>query len=290
MASRRWRAALLAPSTWREIAAFRRALRSAPLRRDHRHAGAVLQIGADRARSRAAAATATTRDSIRERAASLLYDVRHRGRARPARDRAQPRADRRSRSAMRREGAPDYGLDRATLADAAARALRACCCTPPRGRRRNGRRSTGSRSARALRQRGIASLLPWGSEAERARSERIAAGARRRARARRGSRSTQVARLIAGASFVVGVDTGLAASRRGARRAAGRDLRRQRAGPHRSDRARGRSRSSAARAKRRRSPRCMSALERLRCRARARGTHRRPRAQLAAESPRIVIR
>jgi heptosyltransferase-1 len=51
-------------------------------------------------------------------------------------------------------------------------------------------------------------LLPWGTEAERARSEQIAAavpGARVPDRAP----LDQVAKLIAGAQFVVGVDTGL---------------------------------------------------------------------------------
>ena len=50
--------------------------------------------------------------------------------------------------------------------------------------------------------------MPWGSRAERARSERIAVavpGARVPERAP----LDQVAKLIAGAQFVVGVDTGL---------------------------------------------------------------------------------
>ena len=60
---------------------------------------------------------------------------------------------------------------------------------------------------RALNARGTL-LLPWGSDAERLRSERIAAGlADARVPERRPLDA--MARLIAGASFVVGVDTGL---------------------------------------------------------------------------------
>ena len=55
---------------------------------------------------------------------------------------------------------------------------------------------------------GIDLVVPFGTEAERERAERIAS-ATARARVPARSRSTCVARLIAGASFVVGVDTGL---------------------------------------------------------------------------------
>ena len=51
-------------------------------------------------------------------------------------------------------------------------------------------------------------MLPWGTEAERERASRIAA-ASPRARVPDRPPLDGVARLIAGASFVVGVDTGL---------------------------------------------------------------------------------
>jgi heptosyltransferase-1 len=51
-------------------------------------------------------------------------------------------------------------------------------------------------------------VLPWGTQAERARSEAIAA-ALPRARVPERAPLDTVARLIAGAQFVVGVDTGL---------------------------------------------------------------------------------
>jgi heptosyltransferase-1 len=51
-------------------------------------------------------------------------------------------------------------------------------------------------------------LLPWGTEAEHARSKRIAA-ALSNARAPERQPLDRMAALIAGASFVIGVDTGL---------------------------------------------------------------------------------
>ncbi len=55
---------------------------------------------------------------------------------------------------------------------------------------------------------GIDLLVPYGTDAERERAARIAA-ATPRARVSERAPLDQVARLIAGASFVVGVDTGL---------------------------------------------------------------------------------
>jgi heptosyltransferase-1 len=58
-----------------------------------------------------------------------------------------------------------------------------------------------------LAQQGLEVVLPWGTEAERARSERIAA-ALPRARVPDRRPILDVARLLAGATLVVGVDTG----------------------------------------------------------------------------------
>jgi heptosyltransferase-1 len=55
---------------------------------------------------------------------------------------------------------------------------------------------------------GLALVLPWGTDQERVRSERLAA-ALPNARVPERQPLDQVARLIAGAEFVVGVDTGL---------------------------------------------------------------------------------
>ena len=78
--------------------------------------------------------------------------------------------------------------------------------------------------------RGCALVLPAGTEAERARSGRIAA-ALPHARVPDRQPLDSMAQLIAGASFVIGVDTGLLHLAAAARRAAGGDLRGQRAGP-----------------------------------------------------------
>ena len=56
--------------------------------------------------------------------------------------------------------------------------------------------------------RGFEVVLPWGSSAERARSERIAAAVPN-VRIPKKQALDAVARLIAGAAVVVGVDTGL---------------------------------------------------------------------------------
>jgi heptosyltransferase-1 len=59
-----------------------------------------------------------------------------------------------------------------------------------------------------LAERGLALLLPWGTEGERLRSERIAA-ALPHARVPPRAPLDEIAGLIAAAQFVVGVDTGI---------------------------------------------------------------------------------
>jgi heptosyltransferase-1 len=61
---------------------------------------------------------------------------------------------------------------------------------------------------RALAARGVSLVLPWGTEAEHARSRRIAA-ALANAEVPERQPLDRVARLVAGASFVIGTDTGL---------------------------------------------------------------------------------
>ena len=83
----------------------------------------------------------------------------------------------------------------------------ACCCMQPRGQKSNGPRRTGSRSARRLARFEL--VLPWGTEIERTRSERIAAAMCQAPAFPSRVPLDQVAKLIAGARFVIGVDTGL---------------------------------------------------------------------------------
>ena len=92
VASRRWRAAPFAPATWREFAAFRRAMREQP----HEtviDAQGLLRSGLVTWLARGKK-HGYDRDSVRERAASWFYDQHHRVDRGAARDRAQPHAHR----------------------------------------------------------------------------------------------------------------------------------------------------------------------------------------------------
>jgi heptosyltransferase I len=203
VASRRWRGRALAPATWREIAHFRRALHAraynavidtqglvrsaliARLARGHRH-------GYDAA-------------SIRERAASWFYDVRH-GVARDLHAIARNRI----LTGRALDYAPadglDFGLARAGLATAGSSygILFHATARPEK----EWPEASWIALGRALAARGSALVLPWGTQAERARSTRIAAAVGN-ARVPDRQPLDGMARLVAGASFVVGVDTGL---------------------------------------------------------------------------------
>ncbi len=204
VASRRWRRSLLGLSAWREISAFWRALRA----RDY---DAIIDT---QGLVRSALITRWARGrrhgydagSIRERAASLLYDVRHS----VARDQ---HAIARNRSltglalGYSPEGPPDYGLNRATLAqpspDRYAVLLHATAQPEkewPVERWIALGQSLGARNLRLV--------LPWGNAREQARSRAIAA-ALPNAEVPGLQPLDAVARLIAGATLVVGVDTGL---------------------------------------------------------------------------------
>jgi heptosyltransferase-1 len=140
--------------------------------------------------------------SIKEPLASSLYDVRHRvSRALHAVDRNRILTGQALGYAP--HGAPDFGLDRAMLAAPDARYaifLHATARPEKQWPERNW-----IMLGKAL---GLDIVLPWGTEDERARSERIAASIPS-ARVPERQPLDEVARLIAGAQFVVGVDTGL---------------------------------------------------------------------------------
>jgi len=209
VATRRWRGSLFKPATWREIGRFRAAIRA-------RRYDAVIDT---QGLLRTAIIARNIRGirhgyhgvSIKEPLASLFYDVRHRVEWRAH---AIPRNRALCGLALGYEPklSLDYGLDRAALVGMAATTNVA----KPYAVLIHATAQPGKRWAQAhwvaisrgVRDRGFGAVLPWGTDAERASSEAIAAAVgigevpdRRPLDA--------VAALIAGASFVVGVDTGL---------------------------------------------------------------------------------
>jgi len=204
VASRRWRRSLLGPSAWREIGAFWRALRD----RDY---DAIIDT---QGLVRSALITRGARGrrhgydagSIRERAASLLYDVRHsvaRGQHAIARNRSLTGLA----LGYSPEGPPDYGLDRATLAqpspDRYAVLLHATA-----QREKEWPVEHWVALGQSLSNRDLRPVLPWGNPREQERSRAIAATLPH-AEVPGLQPLDTVARLIAGAALVVGVDTGL---------------------------------------------------------------------------------
>jgi heptosyltransferase-1 len=209
VATRRWRKSLFTPGTWHEIRRFRASLRARSfeaaidtqgLLRTALIAGAVrgTRHGYDRA-------------SIREPLACQFYDIRHRVEWRAH---AIPRNRALCGLALGYEPRqpPDYGLDRAAIAGAAAAKPYAMLIHATAKPGKLWADAHWAAVARGVRDRGFDVVLPWGAAAERARSEAIAVAAgigqghdqvpdRRPLDA--------VAALIAGASFVIGVDTGL---------------------------------------------------------------------------------
>lgn len=202
VATRRWRARPLSPSTWREVAAFRHALRARAYDRVVDTQGLL--------RSALIAAQARgerhgyDRASIREPAAAWFYDVRHavaKGQHAVLRNRAL--------SGLALDFTPadaiDYGLPRRAESSAAPYAVLLHGTSRVR---KEWRESDWIGLGQALRRQGLGVLLPWGTEAERVRSERLAAaikGAEVLPRRPLG----ETAQVIADAALVVGVDTGL---------------------------------------------------------------------------------
>jgi heptosyltransferase-1 len=203
VASRRWRKSLYAPATIAEIRASFRDIRA------QRYDEIVDTQGLLRTAilTRAARGMRHGYDasSVREPLASLFYDVRHRV------ERDMHAVERnRILSGLALgyapDEAPDFGLDRARIGkDSTSRYGLLLHATARREKQWPD--ADWIAFAKLFAQR-FELLIPWGTEAERARSEYIAAavpGTRVPDRAP----LDQVAKLIAGAQFVVGVDTGL---------------------------------------------------------------------------------
>jgi len=210
VATRRWRASPLSPATWRDIGRFRDAIRT-------RSYDTVIDTQGLLRTAMIAKSVRGTRHgygpgSIREPLASLFYDVRHKV---AWRAHAIPRNRALCGLALGYEPKPplDYGLDRAAVAGMAGAAAKAA---RPYAVLIHATAQPGKRWAeahwvavvRGVRDRGFDVVLPWGADAERASSEAIAAAAGFGEVPQRRPLDA-VAALIAGASFVIGVDTGL---------------------------------------------------------------------------------
>ena len=146
------------------------------------------------------------RDSVRERAASWFYDQHH-------------RVDRSLHAITRNrmltgqalgytpDGPPDFGLDRAALMSGAP-AREAVLLHATARPEKEWPVARWIELGQALAASGNTVVLPWGNETERRRSAEIAAAVPN-AKVPDLQPLDDVARMIARAAFVVGVDTGL---------------------------------------------------------------------------------
>lgn len=205
VATRRWRnLRVFAPSTWSEMRAFAHRVRA-------RSYDAVIDTqGLVKSALMARCAHGTRhgydRSSIKERSASIFYNVRHT----VSRELHAIERNRRLTAlalGYSPGGALDYGLDRARLKAPSTKpyAMFVHATAQPKKRWPEER---WIETGRALHGRGLEIVLPWGSDDERAAAERIAASVPG-ARVPDKAPLDAMARLIAGASLVVGVDTGL---------------------------------------------------------------------------------
>jgi heptosyltransferase-1 len=203
VAWRRWRKSLYAPATWAEIARNLRAIRSVDYDLVIDTQG-LLRTGL---LARIARGTRHGYDtaSIREPLASAFYDVRHT----VSRDLHAVERNRILTGlalGYTPQGAPDFGLDRARFAKTGKHYVVLLHATAQT--QKEWPVDNWIALGQAIQRQGVEVVLPWGTPAERARAERIAAslsGARVPDRAP----LDQVAQLIGGALSVVGVDTGL---------------------------------------------------------------------------------
>jgi heptosyltransferase I len=202
--SRRWRLAPVAPATWGEIRTFARTVRC----RDY---DAVIDTqglfrSALVARLAYGPRHGYDRLSVRERAATWFYQIVHtvpRGRHAIARNRALTALS----LGYEVEGENDYGLSRARLADPNASPYGILLHATAR-RDKEWPEEHWIALGHELAGGGRKLVLPWGTRGERARSERLAVAIPGAVVPERRPLD-QTARLVAGASFVVGVDTGL---------------------------------------------------------------------------------
>jgi len=202
VATRRWRRGVLSSSTWREVGRFRHVLQA------RRYDRVVDTQGLLRSALIAAQAHGERhgydRRSIREPVASWFYDVRHA----VAKDQHAVLRNR-ALAGLALDFAPsdviDYGLSR--RADARSAPYAVLLHGTSRADK-EWRESNWIGLGQTLRHRGLGVVLPWGTEAERVRSERLA-GAIKGAEVLPRRPLDETAQVIANAALVIGVDTGL---------------------------------------------------------------------------------
>ena len=205
VAARNWRRAPAQAATWWEVASFVRKLRSRAYDTIIDTQGLLFKsalIG----RAAKGRRHGYDRASIKEPLASALYHVHYRV-ERNQHAIARNRALTGLALAYAPKGPPDFGLDRAALAGPAAAQpygvlLHATARASKEWPEANWRMLAATLGT------GVDLVVPFGSDAERERATRIAA-ATPRARVPDRAPLDAMAQLIAGASFVVGVDTGL---------------------------------------------------------------------------------
>jgi lipopolysaccharide heptosyltransferase I len=210
VAIRRWRGALLSAATWSEVGAFRRALRG------ERYDYVIDSQGLVKSALVAAFARGRKygydRGSAREPFAARFYGSRY---AVPLGLHAVERNRRLAAEALgyTLPGDCDYGLRVAGDLPAGVRAPAsspyALLLTMTSREDKLWPESNWRALGSALEARGLQCLLPWGSEQEKRRCERIAASLRGTAVPRRMTLA-EIARLASSAQCVLGVDTGLA--------------------------------------------------------------------------------
>jgi heptosyltransferase-1 len=198
VAVRRWRSALWKPAVWSEMAQWRRELR------EERYDAVIdtqsLLKSALISASALGRRHGLDRASAREVLAPMFYDVRHRV---PRGLHAVERNRRLAAQALgfSLSGSPDYGL----RVPAAAKSSYAVLLTMTSRADKLWPDECWVELARGMR---IPTMLPWGSDAERERAQRIAEKAGGTAIPRRLS-VDELANLFVGAAAVVGLDTGL---------------------------------------------------------------------------------
>ncbi len=203
---RRWRHHLLERGTWAEFDAFRRAVR------EHRYA-AVLDLqeqmkGAIMARLARGPRHGFARGSVREPASTFLHDIHH------AIDPALHFEDRCRMLAggalgYRPEDAPRYGLMPPSMPPGFVPDAPYAVCVHATSRDdKLWPQARWHTLLTGLGVAGLCSLLPWGSAAERVRSEEIARGHPHASVPPRHALPA-IAAMLRCATVVIGVDTGL---------------------------------------------------------------------------------